>query len=129
MPSGKSNKKKGTANSIDAYIGGQIRKIRLMRGMTLTELAKGVGVQFQQMQKYEDGVNRTSGSRLVMIAEALECSPAELLGKYAGNEVISGKLTNRDFSIIRMYRKMPAEIQDNIYKLLKAMCKLELKAN
>ena len=82
MPSGKSNKKKGTANSIDAYIGGQIRKIRLMRGRTLTELAKGVGVQFQQMQKYEDGINRTSGSRLVEIAEALDAPISALFGKY-----------------------------------------------
>ena len=82
MPSGKSNKKKGTANSIDVYIGGQIRKIRLMRGRTQQELAKGVGVQFQQMQKYEDGVNRTSGSRLVMIAEALDVPISALFGKY-----------------------------------------------
>ena len=53
-------------------------------------LAKGVGVQFQQMQKYEDGVNRTSGSRLVMIAEALDVPISALFGKYGDAQMHDG---------------------------------------
>ncbi len=43
-----------------------------MVGITQQQLAEGVGIKFQQIQKYETGMNRVSASRLWDIAEALE---------------------------------------------------------
>jgi len=43
-----------------------------MVGMTQQQLAEKVGIKFQQIQKYETGMNRVSASRLWDIAEALE---------------------------------------------------------
>lgn len=56
----------------DQAIGAQIRAMRLVRGLTQTELADLVGVKFQQIQKYESGANRVSASRLWQIANVLD---------------------------------------------------------
>jgi transcriptional regulator with XRE-family HTH domain len=57
---------------IDGVVGKHIRLRRLAKGMSQTELGKRVGVTFQQVQKYEKGVNRVGASRLLRIAEVLE---------------------------------------------------------
>ncbi|SLN45023.1 helix-turn-helix protein [Falsiruegeria litorea R37] len=41
-------------------------------GISQVELGRAIGVRFQQVQKYESGVNRVSASRLWMIAETLD---------------------------------------------------------
>ena len=57
---------------VDAHVGKRIRHRRWMIGMTQQQLADKVGIKFQQIQKYETGMNRVSASRLWDIAAALE---------------------------------------------------------
>jgi len=57
---------------IDAMVGRNIRIHRLDKGLTQTELGKRIGVTFQQVQKYEQGVNRVGGGRLYKIADVLQ---------------------------------------------------------
>lgn len=59
-------------DGIDSAVGQRIRQRRKVLGFSQTELAARVGVKFQQVQKYETGVNRVAASRLWKIAEALE---------------------------------------------------------
>ena len=56
---------------VDAHVGKRIRHRRWMVGMTQQQLADKVGIKFQQIQKYETGMNRVSASRLWDVAEAL----------------------------------------------------------
>lgn len=56
---------------VDSHVGQRIRQRRWMSGMTQQQLAEKVGIKFQQIQKYETGMNRVSASRLWDIAEAL----------------------------------------------------------
>lgn len=56
---------------VDVHVGKRIRHRRWMVGMTQQQLAEKVGIKFQQIQKYETGMNRVSASRLWDIAEAL----------------------------------------------------------
>src|ERR1700680_1870830 len=60
-----------TPNPTDKYVGARIRMRRLMLGMSQTALAQGLGLTFQQIQKYEKGVNRIGASRLQQIAHIL----------------------------------------------------------
>jgi transcriptional regulator with XRE-family HTH domain len=53
--------------------------MRLRAGLTQMELAQRVGCTHQQLQKYETGANRLTAGRLMHLAEALDCSPSELL--------------------------------------------------
>lgn len=56
---------------VDVHVGKRIRHRRWMVGMTQQQLAEKVGIKFQQIQKYETGMNRVSASRLWDIAESL----------------------------------------------------------
>jgi transcriptional regulator with XRE-family HTH domain len=57
---------------VDVHVGKRVRHRRWMVGMTQQQLAEKVGIKFQQIQKYETGMNRISASRLWDISEALE---------------------------------------------------------
>jgi transcriptional regulator with XRE-family HTH domain len=61
---------------VDAHVGKRIRHRRWMVGMTQQQLADKVGVKFQQIQKYETGMNRVSASRLWVVADAMGVSIA-----------------------------------------------------
>ena len=56
---------------VDAHVGKRIRHRRWMVGMTQQQLADRVGIKFQQIQKYETGMNLVSASRRWDIAETL----------------------------------------------------------
>lgn len=57
------------ATAIDRHVGGRLR--RTMLGLSQTELARLVGITFQQVQKYEQGTNRIGASRLYEFADVL----------------------------------------------------------
>src|SRR2546421_994234 len=63
--------KKRRAGVADVEIGRKIRALRLERGLSQSDLADGIGLTFQQVQKYEKGTNRVSAGRLVQIADKL----------------------------------------------------------
>lgn len=56
---------------VDIHVGKRIRQQRWLSGMTQQQLAERVGIKFQQIQKYETGINRVSASRLWDISRAL----------------------------------------------------------
>jgi transcriptional regulator with XRE-family HTH domain len=62
---------------IDIEIGNRVRVLRLANGLTQSDLASSTGITFQQIQKYETGVNRISCSRLWLIAAALKVPVAD----------------------------------------------------
>ena len=61
-------------HAVDVHVGKRVRHRRWMVGMTQQQLAEKVGIKFQQIQKYETGMNRISASRLWDISEALDVS-------------------------------------------------------
>lgn len=61
-----------TTSQIDILIGERIRDGRKAKMMSQTDLAEKLGVSWQQVQKYERGVNRVSAARLWEIADVLE---------------------------------------------------------
>ena len=65
-------KKKGRANSIDENVGLQLKQRRALLGMSQEKLAEQVGITFQQIQKYENGANRVSASRLYEFSKVLD---------------------------------------------------------
>jgi transcriptional regulator with XRE-family HTH domain len=62
---------KRRAGAEDIEIGRKIRALRLERGLSQSGLADGIDLTFQQVQKYEKGVNRVSAGRLARIADML----------------------------------------------------------
>ena len=66
-------------DQIDVEVGLNLRRARLARGFSQTELGEALGISFQQIQKYERGANRVSASMLVKAARFLNVRSADLL--------------------------------------------------
>ena len=64
---------------MDIALGAAVRIRRKTLGISQEALAEQCGVSFQQIQKYENGANRISFSRLVQIARALKCRVVDLM--------------------------------------------------
>ena len=67
-------------DNIDVEVGRRVRVERMARGLSQTELASRIGVTFQQVQKYESGVNRISIGRLTRIGRLFAVDVTYLLG-------------------------------------------------
>lgn len=65
---------KGRAESVDVEVGRRIRLRRVLLGKTQSDVADAIGVTFQQIQKYENGINRVSASALEKIAKFLDAT-------------------------------------------------------
>lgn len=65
-------------NEIDVIVGGNVRRIRNLLGMSQETLGLKLELTFQQVQKYEKGTNRISASKLIAMTRALGCSIDQL---------------------------------------------------
>src|SRR5688572_10163347 len=59
------------ANPIDIHVGSRVRFRRMLLGMSQEKLGERLGLTFQQVQKYEKGINRIGASRLFDLAQVL----------------------------------------------------------
>ena len=71
--------KSNAPDPIDVVVGLRLRNARKARGYLQADLAKALGVTFQQIQRYEHGRNRISVSTLIRAAAALDVAPEDLL--------------------------------------------------
>ncbi len=57
---------------IDVHVGSRVRLRRTLLGLNQTQLGEKLGITYQQVQKYEQGVNRISASRLYQMTRILD---------------------------------------------------------
>lgn len=81
---------KRTGHPVDVQVGLNIIRLRRVYGVTQEKLASGLGITFQQVQKYEKGTNRVSCSKLVRMAALLQ---VPLLEFFKGIDLKSGSVT------------------------------------
>ncbi|PWC38623.1 helix-turn-helix transcriptional regulator [Azospirillum sp. TSO22-1] len=60
--------KKEGLNEVDVFVGQRLRELRMLAGLSQSDVASALGLTFQQLQKYERGFNRVSASRLFTLA-------------------------------------------------------------
>src|SRR5882757_1745026 len=70
---------------IDGIVGNRIRSRRLEMKLSQQQLADALGVSFQQVQKYEKGVNRVGVGRLQQIADFLKTDMTYFMGDLSGD--------------------------------------------
>ncbi|MGQ9370966.1 helix-turn-helix domain-containing protein [Azospirillum sp. A39] len=61
--------KKEGLNEVDVFVGQRLRELRMLAGLSQSDVASSLGLTFQQLQKYERGFNRVSASRLYKLAQ------------------------------------------------------------
>ena len=114
------------ANSIDLHVGKRLRRRRRLLGMTQQQLADKVGIKFQQIQKYETGMNRVSASRLWDIADAMGVTIAfffEGLGEggqpaQAGTDMMADK---EALELVRSYYAIPEAQRRRLFDLARVL--------
>ena len=129
---------------VDVHVGQRIRRRRWMLGMTQQQLGDAVGIKFQQIQKYETGMNRVSASRLYDISTALDVpvsfffegvgqdgfEEAAAEGMAAANSNVSSTPSPSDIfseketlELIRCYYQMPEEPRRRLFELTRSLSK------
>jgi transcriptional regulator with XRE-family HTH domain len=118
---------------VDVHVGKRVRHRRWMVGMTQQQLAEKVGIKFQQIQKYETGMNRVSASRLWDISEALSvpvsyffegmdrAEDAETVGETATTppgDILSDK---EALELIRSYYAIPENQRRRLFELARVL--------
>ena len=115
---------------VDVHVGKRIRHRRWMNGTTQQQLAESVGIKFQQIQKYETGMNRVSASRLWDIANVLDVPVSfffEGLGEEAGTASASSDipgdiLTDKEaLDLLRSYYAIPENQRRRLFDLARVL--------
>ena len=130
-----------TPNPTDKHVGTRVRMRRLMLGMSQTKLADALGITFQQVQKYEKGVNRISASRLQHISNILQVpipfffeglpDPSNT-AKHAARPPIPAHVsefiaTADGLSLIRAYTQIKRRnLRHAIYRACRETCEIDL---
>jgi len=112
------------ASEVDKEIGRRLRLLRVDRNLSQQELGKVLGVSFQQIQKYEKGVNRVSAGRLVEIATKLETAPHELLG-WLDKKTITPLMDDDTYKLMRVFSKLEDKYKTPIRMLITNLITLE----
>ena len=131
---------KGKPSPVDVHVGARVRMRRKLLGMSQTTLGDALGLTFQQVQKYENGTNRISASRLFKLSQVLDVSteyffedmPPELAasqptkGRGRGQELPSYEpdlMHKREtLELVRAYYNIEdANVRKRLYHLTKAM--------
>lgn len=103
-----------STTDLDHEIGKAIRLRREALGLTQTQLASKIGVTFQQVQKYERAVNRVSASKLVKVAETLECHITDLIGVGEAKDLEASELT-----LLGLWRRLSPDQQDAMLRVIR----------
>ena len=104
--------------AVDIFVGSRIRLWRMRREMTQEQLGKILKVAYQQIQKYEKGVNRVGASRLQQFSDALgvppsyffegaptvgKKQPAPQEGELSENDIVSFLGTREGAALVRAF--------------------------
>lgn len=113
------------ATSVDKIIGKNLRAIREIKGYSQTAVGSSLAptVTFQQIQKYETGVNRIAASTLIDIASVLKCSLADLISGATENP--SAALSSEDIKLLKVFKSIRTpELRIQAISIISEMSKL-----
>ena len=116
-------------HAVDVHVGKRLRHRRWVSGTTQQQLADQVGVKFQQIQKYETGMNRVSASRLWDIAAALGVDVAFFFEGLEGNSITkdhagmpSDILSDKEaLDLLRSYYAIPENQRRRLFDLARVL--------
>lgn len=116
---------------VDRHVGRQIATVRVQSDVSQAQLARAIGISFQQLQKYENARNRVSASMLYEIARALEVPVSRFFGGLPGDgeattplpvderlEFIAGAEGRR---VIEGLMRLPPRVRNRVSSLISAL--------
>lgn len=127
------------AHPIDIYVGKRLRLRRTILGMSQEAIGKSIGVSFQQIQKYERGINRMGASRLFEFSKTLDVPISYFFDDYDGNggesamigmaesdtpsfEHESQMSSRETMEMMRAYYQIPSKtVRKRVFELIKSL--------
>ncbi len=131
------------SDPIDIRVGRAVRRYRMMLGMSQQKLASKLGITFQQLQKYESGLNRVGASRLYAIAKFLSIGVENLFpsdaedGSFNSNGALQEnssdfeyeniEISNKEtLALMKSYNKMTPKLRKKILDLIRSLSSEEM---
>ena len=115
-------RKESRPRPIDVHVGSRIRLRRILLGMSQERLGEALGLTFQQVQKYESGVNRVSASRLFDLSRVLDV-PIGFFFDDVPDVVLSQRETLE--LVAAYYRILDPAVRQRVLDLIKSLGSVE----
>ena len=112
---------------IDVHVGQRVRQRRVLCGLSQTELANAIGLTFQQLQKYERGMNRISASKLWQISQVLDVPVQWFFKEFSEPKEEEEKrresfhMKRETLELVRNYVAVPADVRRKFLSLVKSI--------
>lgn len=111
---------KRSTTEFDRALGVQVRAVRTAAGMTQSDLARAVGLTFQQIQKYEQGANRISASMLLQLGEALNADFSALVAP-EGRVPAASVLSREEDALVAGFARLDSGRRRLVLELVRAL--------
>ena len=122
----------GDQVTVDRIVGTNIRDLRVGHGLSQEGLAERLGISFQQMRKYEAGLNRVTSSRMWDVAQALQVTVSALFKDVDGGPAmaettpaVDGRTTRSELELIRAYMAMAPATRTKFVRMVVALAEAE----
>ena len=121
---------------IDVHIGKKLKMIRIMSGMSQNQIGELVGVTFQQIQKYEKGLNKISAGKLYELSQVFGKPISIFFNDYIPDreyynfeckkeqdQFVSDEVKNKEIvSLIKAFNKISkSDTRKNVIALLRSL--------
>ena len=110
-------------DGFNKHLGNMLKMRRLALGLTQTKVAKAINVTFQQIQKYEKGINGVSSVRLLQLSNYLKVPINYFFDNYTEylnntNKVGENYMSiNYDF-LVKIFSELTHEQKNKFQKLI-----------
>lgn len=118
---------------VDVRVGQNLRNARNLRGLTQKQLGESVGLTLQQIQKYENGSNRITVSRLHQFSEVLSVPVAHFFSgpgdeEGDGAEAEGLRFSSEDFELLSMAHRLSPRMKRRLICLIEEMADMRIAA-
>ena len=109
-------------DNFNKHLGNMLKMKRLALGFTQTKVAKAINVTFQQIQKYEKGINGVSSTRLLQLSNYLKVPINYFFDNYAEylnntNKTAEGYMSVNYNFLVNIYSELTQEQKNKFQKL------------
>ena len=110
-------------NDFNKHLGEMLKKRRLALGLTQTKVAKAINVTFQQIQKYEKGINGVSSIRLLQLSNYLKVPINYFFDNYEEyanntNKTSEGYMSVNYNFLVKIYSELTLEQKNKFQKIM-----------
>ena len=112
------------SGELDTRIGQRLRRARLAVDLTQDDLAKKIGLSFQQIQKYENGTNRVAAARIPPLAQALNVPIMYFYDAAEPDATVDATLPDNVLRVARVFNELEdGDVRSKLFALVKAVGK------